>query len=358
MGFVGMQVPESAASIAGQMLGWEPGKQPEVYPPGLSWPLEKNTDLVLQLHLHSTGKPEEVQSSVGFYFTDQPPTNTPFLLRIPEWRIDIPAGATNYVVENSFTLPVDVEALRISPHAHYLARDMQSFALLPDSSKKWLLWIRDWNFNWQGDFRYKTPVPLPRGSKIVMRFTYDNSANNPRNPNSPPQRVRYGPQTTDEMAQLAVQVLPRNPQERQILAQELFKKMTLDAIGYNETRIAENPNNADAHAKIGQALLPLARYQEALQHLQIAVQLDPKNDKAHYDLGTLLVAMNQLDKARDHFEITLQLNPNDYQAHGNLGSVHVRLQNPAAAEKHFREALRLNPDDTTARQALQQLLRK
>lgn len=355
-GFEAMQPPESASTVAGQMLGWEPGKRPEKYPPGQAWPLEKGSDLLLQLHLHSTGKSEEVKSEVGFYFTDQAPTNTPFLLRIPEWRIDIPAGASNYVVENSFTLPVDVEALRVSPHAHYIARDMQGFAILPNGTKQWLLWIRDWNFNWQGDYQYKRPIFLPKGTKVAMRFTYDNSAENPRNPNSPPKRVRYGPQTTDEMAQLALQVMPRNPGDRQLLAAELLKKMTLDAISYNESLLAENPNDAKAHAKIGQALLPLGRYQEALKHLNAANRLDPTNDKVHYDLGTLLTAFGQLENAEREFKEAIRLNPNDYQAHGNLGAVYARMNESEKAERELSEAVRLNPDDAVAKRALEQLL--
>src|SRR5712671_6559836 len=156
-GFDGMELPETAIMVAGQMLGWQPGKQAEATGEGLSWPLEKNSDLVLQLHLHPTGKPEQVQSAVGFYFTNQRPAKTPFRLYLPVWRIDIPAGARDYAVENSYVLPVDVDVLRVSPHAHYIAKEMQGYAILPDGTKRWLLLIKDWDFNWQGDYRYAQP---------------------------------------------------------------------------------------------------------------------------------------------------------------------------------------------------------
>ncbi|HKS38676.1 MAG TPA: tetratricopeptide repeat protein [Verrucomicrobiae bacterium] len=351
-GFAGMQLPETATMVAGQLLGWEPGKRPEAAGAGLSWPLEKNTDLVLQLHLHPSGKPEQVQPVVGFYFTDHPPTNTPFLLRMPEWRIDIPAGASDYAVENSYVLPVDVEVLRVSPHAHYLGKELQGYAILPDGIRKWLLLIKKWDFNWQGDYRYASPVFLPKGTTLVMHFTYDNSSDNIRNPNTPPRRVRFGAQTTDEMAQLTLQVLARNAEDRRMLAADHLKKMTLDAIAYNESILRENPDDPGAHAKIGQALLPLGRYSEAFDHLRTAIRLNPGDDKAHYDLGSLYVQYNRLAEARAEFETVLRLNPEDYQAHGNLGAIHHRQGDYDLAEFHFESALRLNPDDTAARRNL------
>jgi len=352
-GFDGMQLPESAAIVAGQLLGWEPGKRPETSGEGLSWLLEKNSDLVLQLHLHPSGKPEKVQPVIGFYFTDQRPTNTPFLLRLPQWRIDIPAGATNYAVENSYVLPVGVEVLRVSPHAHYLGKELQGFAILPDGTKRWLLLIKNWDFNWQGDYRYASPVFLPQGTKVVMHFTYDNSSDNIRNPSQPPKRVRFGPQTTDEMAQLTFQVLARNAEDRQTLVADQLQKMVLDAVAYNESVLRENPNDALAHAKLGQALLPLGRYAEAFDHLRAAIRLNPSDDKPHYDLGSLYLQYNRLAEARTEFETVLRLNPEDYQAHGNLGAIHHQQQNYDLAGFHFESALRLNPDDLVAQRNLE-----
>lgn len=355
-GFDGMTLPESATVVAGQLLGWEPGKIPTIAGPGMAWALEPNTDLVIQLHLHPSGKGEDVQPAVGFYFTDEPPTKMPYLLRLPEWRIDIPAGAADYPVDNSFVLPVDVEVLQVSPHAHYLAKEMQGYALLPDGTRQWLLWIKNWDFNWQGDYRYAKPVFLPRGTKLVMHFTYDNSTNNIRNPNLPPRRVRSGPQTTDEMAQLCFQVLPRSAEERTRLSNESLKKLTLDAIAYNESLLKENPRDATAHAKIGQALLPLGRLREAADHLQESIRLNPRDDKPRYDLGLLFLLGNQLAEAEIQFRAVLELNPEDSQAHGSLGTIYLRQGNLDLAERHSQAALGLNPGDTIARANLNAIL--
>ena len=197
-GFDFMITPVSAQMPEGHFLSWVPGNALAREPNGLAWTLERDTDLVLQLHMRPSGKPEMIQPAVGIYFTDEPPTNTPFKILLTSRTIDIPAGVTRYEVEDSFILPVDVEVAAVLPHAHYLCRRMEAVAALPGGAQKWLLLIKEWDFNWQGDYRYAQPVFLPRGTTVSMRYTYDNSTNNVRNPHQPPERVAYGPQTSDE----------------------------------------------------------------------------------------------------------------------------------------------------------------
>jgi hypothetical protein len=179
-------------------------------PAGTATTVYPDADLVVQIHFHPTGKPERVQAEVGLYFTAQTPVRHLLDIALVSRRIDIPAGATDYKVSDYFELPVDVEALGIIPHAHYICKDMKGWAILPDGRKQWLIWIRDWDFNWHEQYHYASPVKLPAGTLLEMEFTYDNSAANPRNPNHPPRRVEWGPESTDEMAGLHVQVIPRN----------------------------------------------------------------------------------------------------------------------------------------------------
>jgi hypothetical protein len=115
-------------------------------------------------------------------------------------RINIPPGDSHYVVKTSTVMPQDVELLAITPHAHLLGREMKIDAHLPNGSVEPLIRIKDWDFNWQGAYQYAKPVSLPKGTRVEMEYTYDNSENNPRNPANPPVRVRWGEQTTDEMA--------------------------------------------------------------------------------------------------------------------------------------------------------------
>jgi hypothetical protein len=351
-GFDGMVLPETTEVPSGHFLNWQPGKLPYCAPPGLAWKLEPGTDLVLQLHLHPSGKPEAVQAEAGFYFTDQPPTNSTFKIILDWSAIDIPAGEPRYLIEDKYVLPVDVLALMVFPHAHYLAREMQAFAHLPDGTRQWLLWIEDWDPNWQGDYRFARPIPLPKGTELHMRFSYDNSTNNVRNPHHPPRRVVFGPQTSDEMGELWLQVLPNNMHELRLLAQDYFNKQVEKVVAVNRARLRADPSNAHAHLQLGKGLWHQGKVSEALPHFQTAAIQEPNSEEAHYFLGLSFRTQKQFARAQAEFEITLRLNPDSFKAHGNLGLVHMEQGDLRKAEEHFLAALRLNPQDVLARESL------
>jgi hypothetical protein len=186
--------------FAGGLLGgWAPGTVPIKPEPGYASILRKGTDLVIQIHYHPDGKPEMDQSQLGLFLTGEPTKGRAVKLMGTN-QIDIAPGDDHYVVKASMNVPADANLIRIAPHAHYLCRDMKIDAHLPDGSVVPLIWIKDWDFNWQGSYAYATPVPLPKGTRVDLEFTYDNSAKNPRQPVNPPVRVTYGEQTTNEMA--------------------------------------------------------------------------------------------------------------------------------------------------------------
>jgi hypothetical protein len=221
-GYDGM-VSAADESPSGRFLGWTPGKTPTFEREGMAWPLDPRTDAVINAHLMPTGKPEVVQFQIGLFFTEKRPVADPVMLRLGSELIDIAPGEKDYPVNARYMLPVDVDVLSVYPHAHYLARDMRAFAVLPDGSVKWLVWIKDWNFNWQDVYLYESPIHLPRGTLLSMRYTYDNSADNIRNPNRPPRRVIYGPRSSDEMADLWLQVVPRNAADAAVLEQDRLR---------------------------------------------------------------------------------------------------------------------------------------
>ena len=132
------------------------------------------------------------------------------MLRLGRQSIDIPPGVADYTTTDSFVLPVDVEIEAVQPHAHYRAREVHGTATLPDGTVKQLIDITDWDFRWQHVYRYLQPLKLPKGTTLAMRFSFDNSASNPRNPQQPPVRVRWGQRSRDEMGDLWIQALPGN----------------------------------------------------------------------------------------------------------------------------------------------------
>ena len=176
----------------GHFLGWTPGQAPPLASPDLAWRLDPGDHLVVQLHMQPTGKSETIRPSIGLYFADAAPSRTPVILRLGRQNLDIPAGAGDYHVADSYVLPVDAEIRAIQPHAHYRARVVSASAALPDGTRRPLILIRNWDFNWQDQYRYAAPFWVPGGTRIEMEYVFDNSSANPRNPEHPPKRVQWG----------------------------------------------------------------------------------------------------------------------------------------------------------------------
>jgi hypothetical protein len=201
----------AADSAWGGIGGWVPGMTPRFLPDGIAQALPKHSNIVVQLHLHPTGKDEREEGQLALYFTKKPPAKSLTGLQVPPMfgfamGIDIPAGEKHYTIKDSFTLPVDVEAFGARGHAHYLAREMKMTATLPGGLTRGLLWIKDWDFGWQDSYFYKVPFTLPKGTKIDTEIVYDNSESNVRNPNSPPKPVRWGRESFDEMGSMTLLV--------------------------------------------------------------------------------------------------------------------------------------------------------
>jgi hypothetical protein len=192
----------------GSLGGWAPGTMARKLPEGLCRRLAKGADLVMQVHYHPSGKVEKDQSSLGIYFTKLPNAKPVVGLRLVNRDIQIPPGEKHYVRTAIVVVPADVKAIGIFPHMHWLGKDIQVKAVLPSGKEEPLIWIKDWDFNWQGDYTFAKPIALPKGTRLELTAVYDNSAENPRNPNQPPKLVRFGEQTTDEMCLCGVQLVP------------------------------------------------------------------------------------------------------------------------------------------------------
>ena len=232
--------PGGADQAVGGIGGWVPGMTPRFFPDGIAQPLLKHSNLIAQLHLHPSGKPEHEQGQLGLYFAKARPAKSLASVQVPPafgfaMGIDIPAGEARYVIKDSFVLPVEVEAYGARGHAHYLSREMKMTATLPDGSTRGLLWIKDWDFGWQDSYFYKAPFRLPKGTTIDVEIIYDNSDANPRNPNAPPKRVTWGRESFDEMGSMSLLVAaPSGPDAetlRTAQAQHLREQVIRMAIG-------------------------------------------------------------------------------------------------------------------------------
>lgn len=247
-------------------------------------------------------------------------------------HLDIPPGEENFTVTDKFTLPVDAEVFAVYPHAHLLGKDLQGYALLPDESKQWLIWIDDWDWNWQAVYRYQKPIPLPKGTVLVMRYTYDNSVSNSRNPNSPPMRVVAGNRTEDEMAHLWVQVLPKNQLDLQVLNEAKARH-----------QLGKYPRKYEQRISLGKALAGQGRNAEAIQEFRYIIQSSPGNIAARYNLACVLNLEGQTPAAQDAFENVLRIDPQHVESHNNLAILLYGAGRFEEAAQHYREALAIRP---------------
>lgn len=351
-GFPGMDVNLESSTFDpdSHFLFWKPGGAPGVEPDGMSWRLDPGNHLVLNVHFHPTGKPELVQPSIGLYFTDKAPAKFPMLLQIEhDTALDIAPGAADFVISDDFRLPVDVDVIAVYPHAHYLGTLLEGFATLPDGTRQWLIRIPQWDVNWQSVYHYSKPLLLPKGTVISMRFHYDNSAHNPRNPNSPPKRVVGGNQSTDEMGHLWLQVLPHGLQvpphgdgDPRAVLQEALMRHRLDI----------DPGNSLAHFNLGVLLLSSGDPASAIGHLRDSLRLDPEQPIALNDLGAALQSEGNVDAALEQFRHALKIEPEYASARFNLANALAAQGKLDEAAAHYRQVISTEPGDSQAREQL------
>lgn len=184
---------------AGTLGGWAPGVTPSVLPAGVGYLLPKGADIVMQVHYYRTGHTERDRSRLGIYFSKTPETAELHIVSAINSEFEIPAGASWHEVLASRRIKRDAYLLATMPHMHLLGRDMRLIATTPEGKQHNLIWIQDWDFNWQDIYHYREPLFLPEGTQVELVAHFDNSAQNPANPHEPPVPVGWGEKTTDEM---------------------------------------------------------------------------------------------------------------------------------------------------------------
>jgi Flp pilus assembly protein TadD/mono/diheme cytochrome c family protein len=328
-------------------LFWKPDTPALIEPEGMPWRLDPGNDLILNVHLKPSGKPETVDAEVGLYFTPDPPTMQPMLLGLDrDDALNIPPGDKNFVVEDSLALPVDVLVYGVYPHAHYLGHDMEGWAILPNGEKKWMIWIRNWDIDRQAVYRYKSPVPLPKGTVLHMRYTYDNSATNEHNPHVPPVKVQAGNRSEDEMAHLWFQLLPVNGPpdgtDPRLLIEEAWMR----------NRLSRTPADQVLLYNYAAALAGQAKYPEASAAFERLLKLAPTDERTQTAWGVSLDGEGKWERAIETFRSTIAMHPGACDARIDLANVELRHDQLSSAESDFRAQLAACPEDADAHAGL------
>lgn len=354
-GYEGL-ILRSADFPDGHFLGWTPGQIGPVLSDDLAWPLAVGSDLVVQLHLRPTGRVEEVAPTIGLYFTDQPPVRRSVMLRLGRQTLEIPAGARDHRVQDTFVLPVDAEVRAVQPHAHFRARDVEAWAALPDGTRRELLRITDWDARWQARYRYRAPVRLPAGTRVVASYGFDNSAANPRNPVQPPEAAEWGWRTSDEMGDVWFQLVAATEADRPRLLRDTRAKMLAeDALGC-ELLLRREPGHLALQNDTALIYMALARPAEALTHFEVVRARQPESAPAWFNEGVALEALGRQDEAEARYREAVRRQPDYAAALNNLGALSMRAGRPEAARDALERAVTANPANGEARANLGMLL--
>jgi hypothetical protein len=185
--------------------GWVPGSSYSQLPDGFGIRLKAGADVVIQVHYPQGAVGQQDQTSVRFRFDSSPGIRevnaAPILNHVTSLvngPLYIPANTTRTFQER-FTMPLSGTLISVSPHMHLIGDSMIVYAILPSQDTVPLIRINQWDFHWQGGYRFQYLQPIPAGSVLEAFAHYDNTSNNPHNPNFPPEDVWVGEATTDEM---------------------------------------------------------------------------------------------------------------------------------------------------------------
>ena len=182
----------------GFFAAYVPGNSYQILPAGFARKMPKGAVVKFQIHYTPNGTATKDQVQVGFKFASAPPEHEIRVLPVANPKLEIPPGADNHPQVAEFTLPVDGTVTSLSPHMHVRGKACKYEVELPDGTKKVLLDVPHYDFNWQHRYQLADPFPLPKGTKVKFTVWYDNSAKNPANPD-PKATVKWGPQTFEEM---------------------------------------------------------------------------------------------------------------------------------------------------------------
>jgi len=299
-----------------QFPGYVPGQRPSFFPQGLGQVLPAGSDILIQIHYAPIAADESDSTSINIFFADedevvdrmvQNAIITPFTSSNPH-LLNLPANQ----IKNEYhylNIPVSVSVLAIWPHMHLLGKDWLVYSVHGNDTTQ-LVKIDDWDFNWQGAYDFTGFQVIPAGSRIHAYATYDNTVNNPLNPNDPPARVTWGERTTDEMFYLPISYVEYREGDEDIM----FNDSTFSGI-FNSAAPGLHslhnvwPNPSREEIRVSFTLGKTAEASITIYDIQgkivERIQIDEKyqagdhafsHDISPLGLGTYFVALEGLDK--------------------------------------------------------------
>jgi thiol-disulfide isomerase/thioredoxin/mono/diheme cytochrome c family protein len=227
--------PDGSIAI---LVGWAPGDLGLVCPPDTAMRVPKGTKLRLEMHYTPNGKKVKDRSSVGLTFAAKPPKFELFMSEFANMGFEITPSNPHYKAEATFKLRADARIISFAPHMHWRGKDYMYEVIYPDGKKETLLSVPRWDFNWQNVYRFQEPLKVPKGTKIHSVAHWDNSTNNPYNPD-PKSPVRFGLQTWEEMMVGFISYVWERPETAAELAknpptmaEQLFDRLDTDGDGF------------------------------------------------------------------------------------------------------------------------------
>jgi mono/diheme cytochrome c family protein len=209
--FGGPNLSNAGDLLHGTTLGaWVPGARTRRLADDIGVPITKGAHIVMQVHYHPGGREGADKTQLGIWFADSASIKHR-LINIPVVNTEfvIPAGASAYEVKAA--LPINPfltgKIVTVTPHMHNLGRQIKVEVEDRDGTKRPVIYIDNWDFNWQGSYTPVDPVPMPAGSTVRVTSIFDNSAGNPKNPNNPIAPVGWGERTSDEMCVALIGVI-------------------------------------------------------------------------------------------------------------------------------------------------------
>ena len=211
-----------------QYPGYAPGQKPLFFPDGIGQKLSKGSDLVVQIHYAPISTDQTDSTTVNIFFAKDEEK----VERIVDDEIMLPfhltTGPFSFIIyantqksfEGRLTILEDRSLMGIFPHMHMLGKTWEVWLQRPNGTKENLIKIDNWDFNWQSNYYFKKYIIAPKGSVIIAKASYDNTKDNPVNPNNPPKNMSWGENTTDEMFYLPILSVPYKAGDENIVFED------------------------------------------------------------------------------------------------------------------------------------------